>query len=42
LPDALLSAVFPVTAEVLNDDTGVCFTAIFPTATRSDSTHLTP
>jgi len=41
LPDAVLPAVFPVTAQVLNDDTGVCFTATFATATRSDSTHLT-
>jgi hypothetical protein len=41
LPDPLLPAVFPVTAQVVNDDTGVCFTATFPAATRTDATHLT-
>jgi hypothetical protein len=41
LPDPSLPAVFPVTAQLLNDDTGVCFTATFTSPTRTDATHLT-
>jgi len=40
LPDPTLPAVFPVTAQLLNDDTGVCFAATFATPTRNDPTQL--
>lgn len=40
LPEPMLPATFPVTAQLVNGDTGVCFTATFATATTSDGVQL--
>ena len=36
----MLPATLPVTAQLINGDTGVCFTATFTTATTNDMTQL--